>query len=329
MNLQPHLLVLGAGSAGKRHAGNLQSLGCRISLFDPRTDRVEEAGKTLTVSGGFPDLDAALAAASYDGYVIASPPAFHPSQLKKLPAGIPVLCEKPLGISWETVRDLEDLQSRVLLTYTYRWWPPVVEFRKRLLEGSIGKVRHLRFTMSAHLADWHPWEAYQDFFMSSKELGGGALLDESHFVDLLIWILGMPEKVYAQVEKISDLDISSDDNVDIVATFPDGTRATLHLDLYGRPHERSIRATGETGTLWWSYEENALKQAATGEANWINTNFQCERNEMFMAAAREYLTLLKNPQRLPSCTIKDGLAVLKVIEACRSSSEKGVAVVLA
>mgnify|MGYP001951126429 CR=1 FL=1 len=31
--------------------------------------------------------------------------------------------------------------------------------------------------MSAHLADWHPYEPLADFFMSSAELGGGALLD--------------------------------------------------------------------------------------------------------------------------------------------------------
>ena len=34
----PHILILGAGSAGKRHARNLRALGCRVSAFDPRED---------------------------------------------------------------------------------------------------------------------------------------------------------------------------------------------------------------------------------------------------------------------------------------------------
>jgi predicted dehydrogenase len=45
--------------------------------------------------------------------------------------------------------------------------------------------------MSAHLADWHPWERYQDFFMAQAALGGGALLDESHFLDLMLWSLAV------------------------------------------------------------------------------------------------------------------------------------------
>ena len=28
--------------------------------------------------------------------------------------------------------------------------------------------------MAAHLADWHPWEAYQDWFMVDAAQGGGA-----------------------------------------------------------------------------------------------------------------------------------------------------------
>jgi len=325
MTSQPHLLVLGAGSAGKRHAANLQGLGCSISLFDPRTDRLEDAGKSIAVQSGFTDLDAAMNAQTYDGYVITSPPAFHPLQLARIPQQAKVLCEKPLGISLEAAHGLEALQDRVLLTYTYRWWPPVIEFRRRLLAGEIGKIRHLRFTMSAHLADWHPWEAYQDFFMSDKDMGGGALLDESHFIDLLIWMLGMPEKVYAQVEKISDLNITSDDNVDILATFSDGTRAGLHLDLYGRPHERSILATGENGTIVWAYEQNHLKQSNQGEGNWKITPFQCERNEMFLAAANEFMGMLQGTVIKPSCGIQDGLAVLRIIEACRQSSLTGTA----
>jgi predicted dehydrogenase len=68
--------------------------------------------------------------------------------------------------------------------------------------------------MAAHLADWHPWERYQDFFMSSKTMGGGAILDESHWLDLMLWFFGTPEKLFAKVDKISDLEIETDDNVD-------------------------------------------------------------------------------------------------------------------
>ena len=319
-----HLLVIGLGSAGKRHARNLRALGCTVSGFDPRTDRQEEAATEGPLESTFSDLNEALAATVYDGFVIASPPSFHVDQIIAAGAtGRWILCEKPLSIDAASCRRLQAAGAKVLLGYTYRWWPPVAEFRRRLQSGEIGAVRHIRFVMSAHLADWHPWERYQDFFMANKEQGGGALLDESHFLDLLLWISGKPQSVMASVDKISDLDISADDNVDVIASFSNGMKANLHFDLIGRPHQRHIIAVGETGTLMWSYEENAVKLSRTGELKWEDQVFTCERNEMFIGAAIELLDLIRGIRNAPSCSLEDGIAALEVVDACRQSSAGG------
>lgn len=320
----PHILVIGLGSAGKRHARNLRSLGCEVSGFDPRADRQQETAAEGPMKSLFGSLDDALKAQTYDGFVIASPPSFHIDQI--IAAGAQdgwILCEKPLSIDATGCKRLADSGAKVLLGYTYRWWPPVAEFRRRLQSGEIGAVRHIRFVMSAHLADWHPWERYQDFFMANKEQGGGALLDESHFLDLLLWFVGKPKAVMASVDKISDLDISADDNVDVIASFDGGLRANLHLDLIGRPHQRHIIAVGETGTLMWSYEENAVKLSRTGELKWDSQTFTCERNEMFMGAASELLELIRGTRSAPSCSLADGIAALEVVDACRQSAASG------
>ncbi len=75
------VLIVGAGSAGKRHAGNLRDLGCRISCFDPRQDRVEEAARLAEVDGKFTDFERAVVDRSWDGVVITSPPNFHVDQM--------------------------------------------------------------------------------------------------------------------------------------------------------------------------------------------------------------------------------------------------------
>ncbi len=328
----PHILVIGAGSAGKRHARNLRQLGCWVSAFDPRIDRLQEAAAEGPLSGSYLELGQALSATNYDGFVIASPPAFHVDQALEIQAQQRrwILCEKPLSLDAESARRLEPVADRILLAYTYRWWPPLHHFRRRLHAGEIGTVRSLRFVMSAHLADWHPWENYQDFFMSKSELGGGALLDESHFIDLMLWFLGWPNKVYAQVEKISTLEIEADDNVDILVSYASGARVNLHLDLIGRPHERSITAIGDNGTLAYVYEENALKVCHEGAAKWERQTFTCERNEMFMNAALEFLELVRGvtPDQL-TCTVRNGINALRVVDACRESSDTGTAISLA
>lgn len=153
--------------------------------------------------------------------------------------------------------------------------------------------------------------------MASKTLGGGAILDESHWLDLMLWFFGMPEKLFAKVEKVSDLEIDSDDNVDMLVFYESGMRVSLHLDLYARPHEKSIQFAGENGTLIW--QPNSIKIGKEMDPNWEIEEFDYDRNDMFVGVAEEFLNILSG-EFFQTCTLEDGIRVLKLIEAARQSS---------
>jgi predicted dehydrogenase len=329
----PHLLIVGAGSVGKRHARNFRQLGCHISLMDPRQDRLDEALSEGPALGTHRDLTHALEQAPMpSGIVICSPPKYHVEAAEAAFArGLPVFLEKPVSPGLAEAEELRASQRRsrvpLLLGYTYRWWPALGQLRNRLTAGEIGDVLHVNCVMSAHLEDWHPWERYQDFFMASRDLGGGALLDESHFLDLVLWFFGTPEEVSGRVEHISALQIDSDDNVDALLVYKRGLRASVHLDLYGRPHEKYMTFTGTHGTLQWSFDPNRIRLARTAGQEWTDTSFSGDRNDMFLAAAAEFLQVLAG--REPSCTLDDGCRVLEVIEALRQSSDTGRSIRLA
>ncbi len=325
----PHVLIVGAGSVGRRHARNLAALGCTISAVDPRADRLREASSEVAVVGCYETVEEAFHVdrRSLTAVVIASPPRVHVDQaLLALKAGLPVLLEKPVSPDLESCRKLEraarTASAPVLLGYTWRWWPPIADVKRLLAAKTIGTVRHVRFVMSAHLADWHPWERYQDFFMASREQGGGALLDESHWVDLALMFFGSPTSVTARVEKISDLEIETDDNVDMLLGYDNGLRISLHLDLYGRPHDKTIRFSGDQGTILWTADPNRVSVAHDAAGPWQETNYTCGRNDMFVAVAQEFLRVAAG-KRKASCTLADGTAVLRVLEAARTSSTEG------
>ena len=285
----------------------------------------------LPIRASFPAFDQAVARAeSYHGVVIASPPSFHVDQSIAFAGhGVPILLEKPVSPDLEAALRLEkavtDTGTPLLLGYTYRWWPPLIEMRKRLSEGVVGTLRHARFLMSAHLADWHPWERYQDFFMASRELGGGALLDESHFIDLMIWLFGRPAAIIGWVEHLSSLEITSDDNVDLLAEYSGKFRVSIHLDLYGRPHEKSVTVVGEQGTLHCGFDPPILRHSAEASGNWKTTTFQCERNDMFFSVAREFLDMIGGRREL-TCRLADGIEVMRVVEMARTVTRERRAV---
>lgn len=328
-----HLLVIGAGSVGRRHLRNFSTLGCDVSAMDPRSDRLEEASAEVPLVHRFADLGSALQqSSSFSGVVVCSPTKFHVDQcLASIEAGLPVFLEKPVSMdalsAERLVMAVQRTKIPLLLGYTYRWWPAILELKNRLEQKAVGKVLHVHCVMSAHLADWHPWERYQDFFMANRELGGGALLDESHFLDLMLWFFGMPNEVFARIEHLSALEIESDDNVDAWLVYKNGMRIMIHLDLYGRPHERSITIRGDQGTLHWTVDPNRLRYSKTAEPDWQDTFYTCERNEMFVDADKEFLDMLESG-RAPSCSIEEGLDVIRAIEAMRQSSENAQTVIM-
>ncbi len=326
MSSKIHILIIGAGSAGKRHAQNLSSLGCEISAFDPREDRLKEITEKIGCIKTDTDLERLRSEHTFDGAVIASPPIFHIAQAQELAKkGTPVLMEKPLSAHLVDAELLKDINTRILLGYTYRWWKPLIDVKAQLDEHDIGTVRHVRMVMSAHLADWHPWENYKDFFMAKKEMGGGALLDESHFIDLMIWMFGMPKYIFANVETIGNLEINSDDSVDLIARYANGTRVNMHLDLLGRPHEKYIHIVGDGGSIRWSFEPNEVVVHKAGIAEM--QTYTSERNDMFKEVAAEFIEMIEHNKH-PSCTIADGMRVLEVVEAARKSSQEHKEIIL-
>lgn len=322
-----HILILGTGSVGKRHAKNFQALGCTVSCMDPRRDRLEEAeSEGIRLKSAFTSAESALnGPESFDAVVVGSPPSFHVEQcIAALGRGLPVLLEKPVSPDLQGCSRLHEVvyksKAPLLLGYTWRWWPPLARVKELLAQGTIGNPLSVTFTMSAHLADWHPWERYQDFFMSDAALGGGALLDESHWLDLMLWFFGMPDRLFARIEKISDLEIETDDNVDMQIVYDHGNmRVNMHLDLYGRPHEKSIRFIGTGGSIVW--EPNRIKVCREMDPNWQVEDFDNDRNDMFVNVAKEFLGVLAGDLQA-SCTIDDGLKVLQLIEAARLSSRE-------
>jgi predicted dehydrogenase len=326
--MSKHILVVGTGSAGKRHAKNLHTLGCAVSCMDPRRDRLDEiSAEEITLESVFTSLEDAFAAAkTFDAVVVASPPSFHVEQsIYALQRNVPVLLEKPVSADLSSALKLQaaiqDTGIPLLLGYTWRWWPPLLKVKQLLERQVVGELKFVKFTMAAHLADWHPWERYQDFFMASRTLGGGAILDESHWLDLMLWFFGMPEKLFAKVEKISGLEIETDDNVDMLVFYENGMRVSLHLDLYARPHEKSIQFVGENGTLIW--EPNLIKIGKEMDPDWELEEFNYDRNDMFVGVAEEFLKILAG-EGMQTCNIDDGIRVLALIEAARqsNSSEK-------
>ncbi|HNW94147.1 MAG TPA: Gfo/Idh/MocA family oxidoreductase, partial [bacterium] len=280
------ILLLGAGSIGKRHLMNAVTAGGReFVIVDPRADRRDEAKQRAEETyAGLPaaarrqPLQLWLEKSSVDAYrthrcdgvIIAMPPLCHLDEMERAVAqGVHVFCEKPLTKNEDQpervlklVRAMQRKRLVNVIAYNYRFCPQLMQFRQLLQDGVVGKMLTVRGTFSENLREWHPWEGL-NFYMSSKKLGGGALLDESHLIDLCRWLFGDIREVCGFNGTVSSLGqervFETDDLVEILARFESGVIASLHMDLFGKYHQKKLEVIGETGTALWIFDNSDLE----------------------------------------------------------------------
>jgi predicted dehydrogenase len=309
------ILVVGTGSIGQRHIKNFQQLGCHVVGVDTREDRRQQCKVELNI-GCLDDLSQALeAAVNFDGIIIATPPAFHVEQLNLCLAKSPdakILMEKNLCLEAKEIADITDFglaQEKVLMGYTWRWWPTLQIAKQRLNE--IGPIRRVVMTMAAHLADWHPWEPVEEFYAASR----GGVTNEAHWHDILLDWFGWPDWCVARASHISDLNTPTADVLDFYAEYdgPDkGFRVNLHYDLFQRPHDRSMQIVGEKGTMFWT--PNLLKIGHFKDPEFRTWDSKIDRNAMFLDMAMEFCGFIHDIVETPTCTLVDGARVMHLMQ---------------
>ena len=255
------VLVVGCGSIGRRHAGNLKQIGAdEILLFDPDRGRAQSLAERCeaTLFGSLEDAYAEKP----DAVVICAPTSLHLSLAQQAVAnGCHVFVEKPLSHSLDGIENLlSDFQSRHLVLqvgYNLRFDPLVEQIRDVLRSGRIGCVLSARLHFGAYLPARHPWEDYRIGYGARSELGGGVLLDSSHEIDYALWLFGNPEEVYCAGGKYSSLELDVEDIVELTMRYPDKI-VSIHLDYVQQPRQRRCDIIGSIGQIRGDHDARTL-----------------------------------------------------------------------
>jgi predicted dehydrogenase len=326
--LLDRILIVGFGSIGQRH------LGLGRELFpnaDIRILRHAEHDEVPPLANGcFWSLDSALAF-SPQLAVIASPASFHAAISQALAlAGCHLLIEKPLADTWAAALPLAKIAERskqvLLLGYNLRYLRSLRSFRKLYLEGVIGRALSVRCEIGQYLPNWRPGSDYRKSVSARGELGGGVLLELSHELDYLCWIFGDASWVRATLAKQSDLEIDVEDCAHLVLGFgvtDRPLRAAISLDFIRHDTTRQCTIIGETGSLRWNAISGSVEHFPAGATVWQKCFLEMpSRNQSYLDEWRHMLACINGLEK-PLVTIRDGLHVLKIVEAARDSSSAG------
>lgn len=321
---KPHsALVVGAGSIGRRHLGNLKQLGLkRLFACDPHADRLAYVLEHFGAES-FPDIGEGLKA-NPDIVLICSPPVNHAIQaLEAVRAGCDVFIEKPVSHSMETLADLlveEQRRRRVIqVGYNLRFHPPLEKVNELIAENAVGKILWGRVESGSYLPDWRPWQDYRKSYTANREMGGGIILDGSHELDYVTWMFGAPSELACMAGKVSPLEINVEDCATVLLRFPNGCQLDVHVDFMERFYSRGCVLAGENGKIQWDFTSNAVEVRRPAEE--VQTiRFDCDVNHMYLAEMQHFLDCVEN-RETPKITLRDAILTLRVALAARESAE--------
>lgn len=321
------ILVLGCGSIGKRHIRNLISMRVGgITACDPDSSKLDYVKKEFSIEV-FSDIEEALNSKTYDAALICTPPAYHVANaLLLLEKGINCFIEKPLSHNLEGIDNLIEKASEkrkvVLVGYTLRFSPSLIRIKKMIDEGVIGDILSLRASVGYYLPYWRPSENYRGGYGARKDMGGGIVLDASHEINYVRYLVGEVEEVFAVCRKLSKLEIDTEDFAEITMRHNNGAYSQIHLDYLQSNYRRSCEIIGSKGMLLWDINERNLKQYNLQDKEYhvyyegLNVNI----NDIYIEEIKHFFRCIEDRDK-PLVDLIEGKRIQEIIQKIKESSD--------
>lgn len=325
-SLMLQFAVIGGGSIGMRHARNLAKLGQGLRIIENQPAQAERIqGEGFAV---YADLSAAFAP-EVDAVLICTPSAYHLEQTcAALEANKHVFVEKPIATNLEGVPEVLDLAAQKSLV-------TLVGFNMRFRDGynrakaaleALGKPYIARALVSFYLPYYHPERDYRMGYQARRELGGGVVLDDLHEIDYLMDLFGPIKTVYANVGRLSDLEMDVEDYAAAQFEHESGIISQLQMDFLGRVYRRTLEVTAEKGTLTLDHNAGELRiyGAQPDQYKVYPQAMSVTVNDMYFQEMQHFIACIQGHEK-PIADLQTGYEVLRVAKAIfQSAAEQKV-----
>lgn len=309
--------VIGAGAHGERyvrHAGS-DVPGMSVTALCRRT---ENAGRQLAERFGCryhaapEDL---IADPDVDGIVICTPPSSHFGLAAAvLEAGKPLLLEKPMTGTLDEAEHLTELDASapfpLMVAQALRWNPVILKVRQLLpLLGRIHLVRLAQRLAPTSLA----WQRNV-----SETVGGSVLLTGVHIFDLARYLTGAEFMTVDSRQSLIKNPVVEDLFM-ARAVMTDGCWVHLEVSKYTQSRACWLELVGEDGQIMADYLDGGIILRRGRDEERFDVSAALPTLPPLLT---DWLASVRGATGVP-VTVADGLATMRVVEACYRSAESG------
>lgn len=335
-----HIGIIGGGGISETHARAAGEIpGVEIAAF--YGDNYEKTAQLSQRFGGtaYRQLQSFLDHQPLDLVIIGSPSALHAEQgIAAARQGLHVLTEKPIDVTMAQadalINECERAQVKLGVCFQDRVAPEIARLKQVVDDGRLGKP----ILVNGYVKWYRPPEYYaKSRWRGTRALdGGGALMNQGvHTVDLLLWLMGDVERVYARtVTALHDIEV--EDTVVATLEFKNGAIGTLEAGTSIYPgYQRRVELTGAEGTIIMEHDRIVAADLRTPDPTLISPNAgdqNASASSPIVSDVSGHRRLLEDFLRAietngrPVCDGPDGRRSVELIEAIYESSRSGLPV---
>jgi len=248
--------LVGCGRIAKRHAellGYDQVGGARLAaVCDIAEEKAQAIGNRFAVPW-YLDMHEMMRQEAVDVVVVLTESGNHADHVVALASyGKHIVVEKPLALTLASADRMIEACDRagvkLFVVKQNRFNVPVVKMREAYEAGRFGKL-----VLGTVRVRWCRPQSYYDLdaWRGTWALDGGVLTNQaSHHIDLLEWMMGSVESVFA-MSTTALVDVETEDTAVVVLRFASGALGVIEATTAARPKdlEGSISLLGESGTV--------------------------------------------------------------------------------
>ena len=273
--------MLGYAFMGKAHANAFKTLPYMIyppvaiprlvAVAGRNEDAVREAARRYGYEKYYTDWRQLIADPDVQVFDNGGPNDAHAEpSIAAAEAGKHVFCEKPLARTAEEAKSMLDAVEKAgvkhMVAFNYRFVPAIVQARKLLESGALGRVYHWR---AVYLQEWGMDPAMATSWRFQKgPAGSGALGDlGSHIIDLARFLVGEPITVMGRTQNWISARPSGgpgspmvtsdvDDAFTALVEFENGALGTFEASRFaqGRKNYNRFEINCENGSIEFNLE---------------------------------------------------------------------------
>ncbi len=318
------VLICGLGSIGRRHLKLIKEHWPSVNVSSLRSNKPEfYKNKVSEIEGVYKYFYNVKDAKDWepDCVFISNPASFHlKNALLFADSSTHIFIEKPIGTGDESSYEWQKLleynkKNKILVGYVFRHDLGIKKLKEEIKD--LGQIIEADFYCGSWLPNWRIALGidYRNSVSAKSTLGGGALLELSHEIDLAYWLLGPLNLKYSFLSKSNNLEIDVEDKVLIHAINNYDCNVTLRLNFCTKDESRLINIKGLKGSI--EYDLNTSKMIIT------KNNISKEIYDINESKDMKYISQISHffdcikYNKPPLCSLEDGLKVLKYIKIAK------------